>query len=44
MGFSPWGHKESDTTEHVQRPIVGERRAGKGSAEGGYFALSFICP
>ena len=44
MGFSPWGHKESDTTEHMQRPIVGERRAGKGSAEGGYFALSFICP
>ena len=44
VGYSPWGRKESDMTERTQRPIVGERKWGEGSAEGGHFALSVICP
>ena len=35
MGYSPWGHKESDTTEHTQ-PLI-HTESGKGDTDG------FIC-
>ena len=35
MGYSPWGHKESDTTERLSTAQGGDERLEEGKGAGG---------
>ena len=41
MGYSPWGRKESDTTERLPFPLVGEIKTYKDSSHTNDFRLQF---
>ena len=40
MGYSPWGHKESDTTEHTHTQLVNIKLNLYSKEEKSFFALT----